>query len=137
MTYAASTAQVRVADLDIGQPLHDFIVNEALPGTGVDPDTFWDGLSRLIHEFGPRKNLPPYICIPRQPNEFAGAGYLSTAYGPFSIGSDPASSSYAVRDLNLPEGVSEERFKRRRDLGTREPVVSMPPLFLDLQQLTL
>ena len=54
MTDAASTAQVRVADLDIGQPLHDFIVNEALPGSGVDPDTFWNGLSQLIHEYGPR-----------------------------------------------------------------------------------
>ena len=54
MTDAASTAQVRVADLDIGQPLHDFIVNEALPGSGVDPETFWSGLSQLIHEFGPR-----------------------------------------------------------------------------------
>ncbi|MEM7285460.1 MAG: malate synthase G [Actinomycetota bacterium] len=54
MTDAASTAQVRVADLDIGQPLHDFIVNEALPGSGVDADTFWSGLSQLIHGFGPR-----------------------------------------------------------------------------------
>ena len=54
MTDAASTAQVRVADLDVGQPLHDFIVNEALPGSGVDPGTFWNGLSQLIHEFGPR-----------------------------------------------------------------------------------
>ena len=54
MTDAASTAQVRVADLDIGQPLHDFIVNEALPGTGVDPEVFWNALSTLVHDYGAR-----------------------------------------------------------------------------------
>ncbi len=43
-----------VGDLQVGNPLHDFIVNEALPGSGVDADQFWAGLSRLIHDFGER-----------------------------------------------------------------------------------
>lgn len=43
----------------------------------------------ISHEFGTRKNLPPYVCIPNVPNEFAGTGYLSSMYRPFSVGSDP------------------------------------------------
>ena len=70
--------------------------------------------SVVTHEFGSRKNMPPYVCIPRQPNEFAGSGYLSSAYGPFSLGSDPASGNFRVRDLTLPGGVSAERWNKRR-----------------------
>ncbi|MCB1236736.1 MAG: DUF1501 domain-containing protein, partial [Verrucomicrobiae bacterium] len=72
--------------------------------------------SVISHEFGPRKNLPPYVCIPNQPNEFAGTGYLSSMYGPFSLGSDPAQGGYQVRDLTLPNGVDTARFDRRRSL---------------------
>ena len=34
--------------------LADFIEQEALPGTGVDPEAFWSGLSTLAHDFGPK-----------------------------------------------------------------------------------
>ena len=72
--------------------------------------------SVVTHEFGPRNNLPQYICIPNQPNEFAGSGYLSASFAPFSLGSDPASSNFTVRDLNLPGGVNTDRFVRRRNI---------------------
>ncbi len=70
--------------------------------------------SVVSHEYGPRNNLPPYVCIPNQPNEFAGNGYLSSSFAPFSLGADPASGGFQVRDLNLPGGVDEGRFARRR-----------------------
>jgi len=70
--------------------------------------------SVVSHEYGPRKSLPPYVCIPNQPNEYAGSGYLSSSFAPFSLGADPASGGFRVRDLNLPSGVTEERFSRRR-----------------------
>lgn len=70
--------------------------------------------SVVTHEFGPRNNLPQYVCIPNQPNEFAGTGYLSSSFAPFSLGSDPASGSFTVRDLKLPGGVDDARFTRRR-----------------------
>jgi hypothetical protein len=68
----------------------------------------------VSHEFGPRNNLPPYVCIPNQPNEFAGTGYLSSSYAGFSLGADPADGNFKVRDLTLPGGVDFERFDKRR-----------------------
>ena len=70
----------------------------------------------VSHEFGSRKNLPPYVCIPNVPNEHAGSGYLSSAFGPFGLGSDPASGNFSVRDLALPKGISPERFERRKGI---------------------
>ena len=43
-----------VAGLAVDPELYGFIVDEALPGSGVAPDAFWRGLSDLIHDFGPR-----------------------------------------------------------------------------------
>ncbi len=34
--------------------LHAFVVDEALPGSGVDPEAFFAGLAALVEEFGPR-----------------------------------------------------------------------------------
>jgi len=72
--------------------------------------------SVISHEFGPRTAIPPYVAIPNQPNEFAGTGYLSSSYAPFSVGSDPASGNFTVRDLTLPGGVDDNRFTRRRNI---------------------
>src|SRR6185436_449919 len=70
----------------------------------------------ISHEFGPRKNLPPYVCVPSMPNEYAGSGYLSSAYGPFSVGSDPADGNFQVKDLVLPAGMSAERFAKGKTM---------------------
>jgi hypothetical protein len=72
--------------------------------------------SIVSHELGPRNDLPPYVCVPSQPNSFAGTGYLGSAYGPFSLGADPANGGFKVRDLNLPSGVDEKRFAERRQM---------------------
>jgi uncharacterized protein (DUF1501 family) len=70
--------------------------------------------SVISHEFGARKNMPPYVCVPGVPNEYAGSGYLSSAFGPFSLGADPASKGFQVRDLTLPGGVNAERWSKRQ-----------------------
>jgi hypothetical protein len=72
--------------------------------------------SVVSHEFGPRYNLPPYVCIPNQPNVYAGTGYLSSSFSPFSLGRDPADAGFQVQDLNLPGGISEPRFATRRSV---------------------
>lgn len=72
--------------------------------------------SVVAHEFGPRANLPPYVCIPNMPAPDAGTGYLSSSFGPFSLGDDPAREGFQVRDLKLPSGVDQPRFTQRRRL---------------------
>ncbi len=47
-------ARIDVAGLRVDAILYDFIVDEALPGTGVDADAFWQGTADLIDELSPR-----------------------------------------------------------------------------------
>ncbi|MGE0709267.1 MAG: DUF1501 domain-containing protein [Planctomycetota bacterium] len=75
--------------------------------------------SVIAHELGPRHDLPPYVCVPGMPTPYAGSGFLSSAYAPFSLGSDPARKDFKVRDLDLAKGVDKQRFDRRRRLLER------------------
>jgi malate synthase len=45
--------RIDVHGLQVARPLYDMIEGEALPGTGIASDTFWKGLSELVHELGP------------------------------------------------------------------------------------
>jgi len=40
--------------LAVGHELDDFVMNQALPGSGIDPDNFWQGFAQLIADFAPR-----------------------------------------------------------------------------------
>jgi malate synthase len=40
--------------LQVAASLHQFIEHEALPGTGVRADAFWEGLASLIHDLAPK-----------------------------------------------------------------------------------
>jgi len=46
--------RINAAGLAVGPELHGVLVDEILPGTGIDADTFFAGLAALIAEFGPR-----------------------------------------------------------------------------------
>ena len=46
--------RVERGGLLVAPELVSFLEEEALPGTGVEPDRFWTGLAALVHEFGPR-----------------------------------------------------------------------------------
>ena len=37
-----------------GESLYRFVTDEALPGSGVDPDAFWAGVDAIVHDFAPR-----------------------------------------------------------------------------------
>ncbi|MAE65866.1 MAG: sulfatase [Phycisphaeraceae bacterium] len=100
-----------------GEAAHERGTHNMFTGYRPSPALQYPSMGSVVsHEFGPRRNLPAYVCIPGQPTTYAGSGYLSTAYGPFSLGSDPSDGGFAVRDLSLPDGVDNERFARRRTL---------------------
>ena len=48
------TDRVTVGNLRVAKVLHDFINNEALPGTGLDPDSFWAGVDKVVTDLTPR-----------------------------------------------------------------------------------
>ncbi len=98
-----------------GEAAHERGTHNMFTGYKPSPALKYPSFGAVVsHEYGPRNNMPPYVCIPNQPNEFAGTGYLSSSYGPFALGSDPASSGFKVRDLDLYNGVDQERFARRQ-----------------------
>lgn len=45
--------RVHIEKLSVDKALHDFVRNEALPGTGIDSDRFWDALSAIAHKLSP------------------------------------------------------------------------------------
>ncbi|WP_298842241.1 malate synthase G [uncultured Roseobacter sp.] len=47
------TDRVNRSGLQVSSELAAFIETAALPGTGVEAETFWEGLSALAHDFGP------------------------------------------------------------------------------------
>ncbi len=100
-----------------GEAAHERGTHNMFTGYRPSPAISFPSMGSVVaHEFGPRHNLPPYVCIPNQPNQFAGTGYLSSSYAGFSLGADPASGDFKVRDLNLPGGVDDTRFSRRRNI---------------------
>jgi uncharacterized protein (DUF1501 family) len=104
-----------IRSMSHGEAAHERGTHNMFTGSKPSPALVYPSMGSVIsHEYGPRNNLPPYVCIPGQPTEFAGTGYLSSSFGPFSLGSDPASPNFTVRDLNLPGGIDMARFERRR-----------------------
>ncbi len=98
-----------------GEAAHERGTHNMFTGYKPSPALVFPSFGSVIsHEYGPRNNLPPYVCVPNVPNEFAGSGYLSSSFGPFALGSDPTRDDFQVRDLNLAGGVDAERFVRRK-----------------------
>ena len=48
------TDRVEIAGLHIARELHDFVVEEVIPGTAIDAHDFWAGFSNIVHDLGPR-----------------------------------------------------------------------------------
>jgi malate synthase len=46
--------RVSVGNLRVAKVLHDFVNNEALPGTGLDPETFWAGVDKVVADLTPQ-----------------------------------------------------------------------------------
>jgi hypothetical protein len=85
--------------------------------------------------------LPPYFSIPSM-SRSGGPNFLGAKYAPFVVGGDPNNKHFRVRDVELPNGINEERFQSRRDLrhiidrlprysdpATADPVVAVDEFF--------
>lgn len=97
-----------------GEAAHERGQHNMMTGYRPSPALIYPSYGSVVsHEYGPRRDLPAYISIPGQVTDYGGSGYLSTAFAPFSVGADPATPNFSVRDLNLPGDVSDERYHRR------------------------
>ena len=100
-----------------GEAAHERGTHNMFTGYRPSPALQYPSMGSVVsHEYGPRNNLPPYVCIPNQPNTYAGTGYLSSSFSPFSLGRDPADPGFQVQDLNLPGSINEPRFASRRNM---------------------
>ena len=90
---------------------HDRASHYMLTGYRPTPALVYPSLGSVAaKEFGVGKALPNVIAVPTLP-QYGGAGYLSAAFEPFSVHSDP-SRDFRVKDLESP--VAEDRGDRRR-----------------------
>jgi hypothetical protein len=114
------TAQVAdkitvIRSMTHGEAAHERGTHNMFTGYRPSPALQYPSLGSVVsHEYGPKNNLPPYVCIPSIPNVYAGTGYLSSSFSPFSLGADPADNGFRVQDLNLPGEIKEPRFASRR-----------------------
>lgn len=120
--HLANTAKVAdkitvVRSMTHGEADHDRGTHNMFTGYRPSPALQYPSIGSVVaHELGARGELPPYVCIPNQPSTFAGTGYLGSAYGPFTLGGDPANQNFKVRDLSLPKGIDDARFAQRREM---------------------
>jgi len=106
-----------IRSLTHGEAAHERGTHNMFTGYRPSPAIKFPSFGSVIsHELGAQKNLPPYVVIPSQSVPEQGNGYLSSAYGPFALGSDPANKGFTVRDLSSPQDVVQTRFERRRNL---------------------
>ncbi|GAA5121491.1 DUF1501 domain-containing protein [Luteolibacter yonseiensis] len=120
--FMKETAQIAdkvtiIRSMSHGEAAHERGTHNMFTGYRPSPALEYPSIGSVIsHELGSRNDLPPYVCVPSVPNEYANSGYLSSAFGPFALGADPAQGNFQVRDLNLPKGVDDARFAKRRSL---------------------
>jgi len=48
------TDRVTAGNLRVARVLYDFVNKEALPGTGLDPDSFWAGVDKVVTDLTPK-----------------------------------------------------------------------------------
>lgn len=46
--------RINKGGLQIAAELHDFVVNEAIPGTGLDAEAFWSAFGEIIADLAPK-----------------------------------------------------------------------------------
>ena len=100
-----------------GEAAHERGTHNMFTGYRPSPAIKFPSFGSVIsHELGSRNNLPPYVVVPNMVAPEQGTGYMSSAFGPFALGSDPADRNFTVRDLLTPKDVDAKRFDRRRNL---------------------
>ncbi|RMI32215.1 malate synthase G [Nocardia stercoris] len=110
------TERIQLGGLQVAKVLHEFIENEALPGTGVDSAAFWTGAEQVINDLAPRNRA---LLAERDEiqgkldawhSENPGTGYDKAAYKRFlsEIGYlKPEPAQFAISTANVDEEIAD------------------------------
>ncbi|MES2594450.1 MAG: DUF1501 domain-containing protein [Verrucomicrobiota bacterium] len=71
--------------------------------------------SMVSHSRGVRGGLPGYMSLPSV-SRSGGPNFLGAQHAPFVIGGNPESTSFRVRDVAIPQDISEGRAMHRNQL---------------------
>lgn len=74
--------------------------------------------SVVAKKVGAPHGIPAYFSIPNM-SRSGGPNFLGSRYAPFIVPDNPNSSSFRVRDVTLPAGLTEERFDSRQLIRQR------------------
>lgn len=100
-----------------GENDHDRGVHIMFTGYDPSPVVSYPSFGSVVaHQLGERNEMPPFINLPQQIDDASGPGFLPSRFNGFSLGSDPAKADFRVRDLQIPQGVSERRFRSRKEM---------------------
>ncbi|MCH1497318.1 MAG: DUF1501 domain-containing protein, partial [Rubripirellula sp.] len=69
--------------------------------------------SVVSREVGAPEGIPAYFSMPNM-SRSGGPHFLGARHAPFVVPDDPNSKSFRVRDVTLPNGLSEGRFESRQ-----------------------
>ncbi len=71
--------------------------------------------SMVSHSRGVRGGLPAYMSMPNV-SRSGGPNFLGAQHAPFVVGGDPSSKGFRVRDVTVPQSISEGRAMARQQL---------------------
>jgi hypothetical protein len=94
---------------------HDRASHHLLTGYRPSPALVYPSYGSVVAKIQEvrRGALPPYVAIPDGPM-FSSSGYLTPAYDPFAVMSDPNAAGFRVSNLTPPDRVTLDRLRRRR-----------------------
>jgi hypothetical protein len=96
---------------------HDRAAHHLLTGYRPSPALVYPGYGSVVSKAREQSSgmLPPYVALPDAPL-FASSGFLTPAYDPFSVSSDPSQPGFRVQNMTPPDRVTLDRLLRRRDM---------------------
>ncbi|RCW87354.1 malate synthase G [Phyllobacterium bourgognense] len=102
--------RIEINGLKVAKELHDFVANEAIPGTGVDAAQFWFGFAQIIEELSPKNHalLQKRDAFQQKLDDFfktkRDSGYSQEEYEAFLRGIGyllPEGEAFAVSTSNV------------------------------------
>ncbi len=71
--------------------------------------------SVVAQQIGAPNGIPPYFSLPSM-SRSGGPNFLGAKYAPFVVPDSPTSSSFRVRDVTIPNSLTDAQFTSRQDI---------------------